>query len=118
MPEFVNLSSRESAHVQGEVPHVSKDPIVVVGGAFASGTVLGKKADGTYTQLDPGATEEKVAEAILFGHVDATDGPVNADAHTRVSSFFADRIVWPAGISPAQQEAAIDELAAKNMILR
>lgn len=118
MAQTITLPARESAHVQGDVAHVSKDAIVVVDGKFASGTVLGKKADGTFTQLDPSATEEKVAECILFGHVDASNGPVNASAHARVSSFFADRIIWPDGITEAEKETAIAELAAKHMILR
>jgi len=112
------LSKRQSAHVMSDVQHVSKDPIIVTGGSFLSATVLGKKSDGTFTQLNPAGPEASAAEGVLFGAVDASAADQNGTAHTRVAAFHADRLVWPDGISQADKEAAIEELAAKNLILR
>jgi hypothetical protein len=111
---------RPSAHIAAEVDGISKDGIMVVGGAFASGTVLGKLNDGNYTQLDvtADATEAHEAEVVLYGHIDATDGPVRAVAHARVCALYDDKLTWPDAITEDQKNAAVAKLAENHIVLR
>ncbi|MCG6410494.1 head decoration protein [Vibrio fluvialis] len=111
---------RAGAHVAGEVAGVSRDQIVVVGGAYASGTVLGLKDDGTYTQLDISAeaAEANTAEVILYGHVDASTDPVNAVAHARVCALYDAKLTWPEGITDVQKSDAVTNLAKQQIVLR
>ncbi|MFW1654238.1 head decoration protein [Vibrio parahaemolyticus] len=108
------------AHIAGEVAGVSRDSIVVVGGAYASGTVLGEKDDGTFTQLDLAvdATEANTAEVVLYGHIDATDGPVPAVAHARVCGVYDAKLTWPDGMTEVQKTDAVANLAKKQIVLR
>ncbi|MCF6459049.1 head decoration protein [Pseudoalteromonas sp. MMG024] len=116
--ETAHMLPRASAHVMNDLPQVSKDEVTISEGVLASGTVLGEKPDGTHVQLVPGTGEANAAVGILYGHADASAGPVKAQAHARVAAFYADRITWPDGITAEQKETAIAELAALNLILR
>ncbi|MGL1310957.1 head decoration protein [Vibrio parahaemolyticus] len=115
-----SMLPRPGAHIAGEVAGVSRDQIVVVGGAYASGTVLGEKDDGTFTQLDISvdAVEANTAEVILYGHIDATSGPVPAVAHARVCGVYDDKLTWPDGITDVQKSDAVTNLAKKQIVLR
>lgn len=114
-----HMRARIGAHVAGEVDHVSRDRIVVVGGPYISGTVLGKKDDGTYTQLDiaQDATEAETAELVLYGHIDSTEA-TDAMAHARVCALYDSKLTWPESITPVQKETAVAALAAKQIVLR
>ncbi|EGQ9107562.1 head decoration protein [Vibrio cholerae] len=110
---------RAGVHVAGEVDHVSRDRIVVVGGPYYSGTVLAEKDDGTFTQLDitPEAAEANVAAVVLYGHV-LTQEPTEEVAHARVCALYDSKLTWPAGITPTQKEASVKALAEKQIVLR
>lgn len=114
-----HMPARIGAHVAGEVDHVSRDRIVVIGGPYVSGTVLGKKADGTYTQLDIAvdATEAETAELVLYGHIDSAEA-TEAVAHARVCALYDSKMTWPEGITQVQKEAEVTALAAKQIVLR
>lgn len=119
MTQMTKMAPRQSAHVASEMDGVSKDPIVVVGGPYLSGTVLGQLADGNFTQLDltVDATEAHEAKVVLYGHVNTAD-PVNALAHARVCSLYADRLTWPDTITTDRKTTEIERLAANHIVLR
>ncbi|MCG7551564.1 head decoration protein [Pseudoalteromonas sp. Of7M-16] len=114
------MLTRPGVHVAGELPGVSRDEIIVVGGAYLSGTVLGQLDNGTFTQLDvsAGATEANTAEVILYGHVDATAKAVPAVAHTRVCAVYEEKLIWPDAITDVQKADAVAKLAEKQVVLR
>lgn len=114
-----HMRARIGAHVAGELDHVSRDRIVVVGGPYASGTVLGEKDDGTYTQLDIAVDAAEAAEAkvVLYGHIDTTTA-TEAVGHARVCALYDSKLTWPEGITQVQKEAAAAALAAQQIVLR
>ncbi|MFL0825161.1 head decoration protein [Vibrio parahaemolyticus] len=114
-----HMRARIGAHVAGELDHVSRDGIVVVGGPYISGTVLGEKDDGTFTQLDIAvdAAEANAAAVVLYGHIDSTE-PTPAVAHARVCALYDGKLTWPDGITTVQKEAAVTALAEKQIVLR
>ncbi|ELA7323114.1 head decoration protein [Vibrio parahaemolyticus] len=116
---FTHMPARIGAHVAGELDHVSRDGIVVVGGPYVSGTVLGLKDDGTYTQLDltAEAVEANTAEVVLYGHIDTAEA-TRAVAHARVCALYETKLTWPEGITSVQKEAATASLAEKQIVLR
>lgn len=115
-----SLAPRKSAHIISEVAFLSKDEVVIATGQLANATVLGKKDDGTFIQLDVAAeaTEATVAAAVLFGFVNANDAPVTGLAHVRLTAVEASKLVWPEGITEPQKLAALAELAELNIIAR
>jgi len=84
-----------------------------------AGTVMGKRANGKYYQLDPDATtgEEDVA-AILYGDVDSTDGDAKGAVILRHAEVRANDLTWPDGISTGQQDTAEAQLKALGIIIR
>ncbi|WP_125782856.1 head decoration protein [Pseudoalteromonas rubra] len=114
-----HMRPRAGTHVAGELNHVSRDGIVVVGGPYSSGTVLGKNDDDTYTQLNiaADATEATTAEIVLYDHIDsAEDTP--AVGHARVCALYASKLIWPDGITAVQKEDAVTALAKNQVVLR
>lgn len=121
MTEVFNLPGRVSAHLISEMKGVSKDNIVLTGGNFVSGEVLGISADGTkYVKLDldDAAAFGAEAKAVLFGDVDASTEDKNGLAHTRVCAIRADKLVWPDGITEPRKAEFIAELVALNVVPR
>ena len=113
------MRPRIGVHVAGELDHVSRDGIVVVGGPYLSGTVLAEKDDGTFTQLDitADAAEAATAAVVLYGYVDTAE-TTQCVAHARVCALYDKKLTWPDGISTVQKEAAVSALAEKNIVLR
>lgn len=121
MSEVFTMAGRKSAHLISEMKGVSKDNIVLTGGNFVSGEVLGMSADGsTYVKLnlDDQAAFGAEAKGVLFGDVDATETDQNGLAHTRVCAVLADKLTWPEGITDVRKEEFIAELVALNIIPR
>ncbi|PMP51643.1 head decoration protein [Vibrio splendidus] len=121
MTEVFTQPGRTSAHLISEMKGVSKDNIVLTGGSFVSGEVLGMSADGTkYVKLDLDDQAAFGAEAkgVLFGDVDASTADQNGLAHTRICAVRADKLVWPDGITEPRKAALIAELVALNIIPR
>jgi hypothetical protein len=123
MAEVFNQPGRVSAHLISEMKGVSKDNIVLTGGNFVTGEVLGINADGTkYVKLDLDAggtaTFGTEAKGVLFGNVDATEEDKNGLAHTRICAVRADKLVWPEGATDEQKAQFIAELVALNVIVR
>ncbi|EOS8341144.1 head decoration protein [Vibrio parahaemolyticus] len=120
MTQVHKMAPRASAHVAAEVDGVSKDRIVVTGGFFPSGTVLGQLDSGEYTQLNiaDGATEAHIAKAVIYGHVDASTEAQPTLCHARVCALYADKLTWPEAITAEQKAAAVAELAKAQIVLR
>lgn len=119
MTKIAKMPSRPSAHVIADVDGVSKDEIVVIGGPFVSGTVLGKLTNGNFTKLDiaEGATEAHEAAAVLYGHIE-TDVATGAIGHARVCALNAERITWPDAITAERKTAEVARLAVNQIVLR
>lgn len=121
MTEVFNQPGRVSAHLISEMKGVSKDNIVLTGGNFVSGEVLGISADGTkYVKLDldDAAAFGAEAKAVLFGDVDASTEDKPGLAHARVCAVRADKLVWPDGITELRKAEFITELVALNVVPR
>lgn len=74
---------------------------------------------GTYGPFDPTATNGlQKAVGILWEQRDATDGDVRCVITAREAEVQASELIWPAGITAAKKQSAIDELAARHIILR
>lgn len=106
---------------------LSREEVTVLAGTSVlhPGTVMGERADGKWAQLDPAATEgNEAAKGILCAQVDPTDGDggVGADTKGAVVERLAEvrdaDLIWPAGISSANQDTAEAELLARNIKIR
>jgi hypothetical protein len=113
------LLPRPGAHLIQTVPKLSQDDVVLSGGQFVHGEVLGE-IDGIHTKLnaDPEGTTAIEAVGICFSRVDATDQDQPGLAHTRLTAVSESHLVWPDGATEAQKAAWLDELAARHIIAR
>ena len=84
-----------------------------------AGTVLSENG-GEYFILAPGAADgTEVAEAILYGAADTTDGTTAQVSIIARDAEVADAdLVYPTGITAAQKTTAIDNLAAEDIFVR
>lgn len=98
----------------------SLDDIVVLGGTYEAGIVLGKvTATGKYVILAPAAADgSQNAAAVLWSHTDASAGDATATAIVRAAEVKVAGLIWPAGITGPQQTAAIGQLNALGIVLR
>lgn len=72
-----------------------------------------------YGALDPAATNGlQDACAILFDAAAAASADVRAVAHVRDCEVNTDNLTWPAGISAANKQIAINKLTALGIVLR
>jgi len=99
----------------------SREAITVAAGeGLGAGTVLGRiTSTGEYAALDPDATDgSQTAVAVLYAAVDASAAAAPGVAVARSAEVNAAELVWPEGITPAQQAAAVADLAAAGIITR
>ena len=91
----------------------------VAAATVKAGTVMGKRDDGNYQQLDTASSEgNSTAVGILLNEVDATAGTaagviINKDAEVR-----DDDLIWPTGISAGNKATAIAALLALGIKIR
>jgi len=100
---------------------LSREVITISSGSnLLAGTVLGKvTASGEFVQLDLAATNgSEDAAGVLFAAVDATDADTQGVAIVRAAEIDAARLVWPAGITTNDKNAALAQLAALGLIAR
>ena len=112
------LAERKSAHVFGEVSHLSKDEVTIAAGSLVNATVLGQKDDGTFIALDIAGGATEAAAGVLFGNIDASAAPAPGLAHTRLTAVDGSKLVWPDGITAPPKAAALEELKALHIIVR
>jgi hypothetical protein len=106
-----------------EAPNLySRDVATVAAGQnLVLGTVVGREtATAKFKALDPAATDgTEVAAGVLAADVDATlidrDDALLIARHAIVARSA---LVWPAGITPTEQAAAITQLETRGVLVR
>ena len=74
---------------------------------------------GDYVALDlAGTSGTQVAAGILHGGADATTGAIAVVVVKRDAEVKVDALVWPAGITGAQSDAAVAQLNDRGIYLR
>jgi len=98
----------------------SREAITVAGETLGAGTVLGRiTSTGEYAAVNPEASDgSEAAAAVLYAAVDASAAAAPAVIIARSAEVNAAELVWPEGITPAQQAAAVADLAAVGVITR
>ena len=98
----------------------SRDNVVISGGNYVAGTVLGKlTATGAYTEHDPGALDgSEAAAGILFAGVDASAADASGAIVSRDAEVDGDLLTYITGISTANRDLAIADLLAFGIIVR
>ena len=87
-------------------------------GALQRGAVLGiVEASYEYAQFAPaGSDGTEEARSILAEDVDATSAAVKAQAHF-VGTYRLKGLIWPAGITDAQKNAALLQLQDRGILV-
>lgn len=100
-------------------PGWTKSNVTLLAGTdYPLGQVLAKVA-GKYQRLDPaGSGAAKKAAAVLAERVDATASDQPGVIIARGAVLALGQMVWPAGITDAQQAVALDELNALGIVAR
>lgn len=86
---------------------------------YKAGTVVGKRDDGKYEQLEVGSSEgNNTAVGVLLAEVDATAGDKKGVIIERLAEVRDRDLIWPAGISSANKAIAITALLTRNIKVR
>lgn len=105
-----------------EAPNLySRDPATVAAGQnLVLGSVVGREtATNKLKALDPAATDgTELPAGVLIVDADATAADLDAVSVARHAIVARHALVWPAGITPAQQSAAIAALEARGILVR
>ncbi|MCW7542100.1 head decoration protein [Aquabacterium sp. A7-Y] len=106
-----------------EAPNLySRDVATVASGRkLALGTVVGREtATGKLKGLALAATDgTQVAAGVLAFDVDATQADrFDAILIARHATVASQALVWPAGITPVQQSAAVEQLETLGIVVR
>jgi hypothetical protein len=106
-----------------EAPNLySRDVATVAAGQnLALGTVVGREtATAKLKALDPAATDgSEVAAGVLAADVDATlIDREDALLIARHAIVARSALIWPTGITPAEQDSAIAQLEARGVLAR
>lgn len=105
-----------------EAPNLySRDPAKVAAGQnLVLGSVVGREtATAKLKALDPAATDgTELPAGVLIVDADATAADIDAVVVARHAIVARHALVWPAGITPAQQSAAIAALEARGILVR
>ena len=93
---------------------------LAVGQNLAAGAVLGRiTASGAYTAFAPAATDgSQTAAGILYASTDATSAAKNVTVLVRQAEVNGKVLVWPAGVTTAQKDAAQASLLAAGLLIR
>jgi hypothetical protein len=92
-------------------------PDFVVGDQFS--IEVGPVAPATVVPLNLGASDgTQNAAGVLLFTTDATSGAVKTTMIAREAVLSSYGLTWPAGITQAQQDAAVAQLAAKGIQVR
>lgn len=100
----------------------SREQVMIASGSgkLDAGAVLGKvTVGGQYKPLAPGANDgTQNAAAILYEGCDATAQAVRRTVTARDAEVQVDVLVWPAGITDAQKNAALAALSGLGIASR
>lgn len=93
--------------------------VIALGQKLQAGTVLAKKSDGEYVQLDDTAADgTEVAAGVLYSAVDATEAAKPGVIVSRLAVVSGSSLTWPDEISEQDKAAAIAKLAEGFLIVR
>jgi len=123
---MTDVFTEQLPHAEGfivsEAPGaLSREEVTIIEGAevLQPGTVLGKRDNGKYQQLDPDSSEgNDAAVGILCSRVDPTGGDVAGVVIERLAEVRAADLIWPDGITTVEQDTAEAELLARNIKIR
>ena len=87
-------------------------------GVVTTGTVLGKvTASGKYAPIDFAASDgTENAAAILINYADATSADVETAILIGQAQIVPSQLVWPAGATTPEKDAALVQLIALGII--
>jgi hypothetical protein len=92
-------------------------PDFVVGDFFS--IEVGPISPATVVVLNPAASDgTQNAAGVLLFTTDATAGAVKTVMIAREAVLSSFGLTWPAGMTQAQQDAAVAQLAAKGIMVR
>ncbi len=114
-----NLDTAAVSQLIAGDTHEMKPAVIASGaGVLTRGTVLGMlTASHEFTQLNPaGADGSEVARAILVEDVDATSAAADALVYG-LGKFRLSDLVWPDGISDADKNTALLNLADRGILV-
>ena len=118
----ITQSPRDGDVLLSEAPGtLSREAVTIASGQnLEAGAVLGKvTASGEYVAVAPGATDgSETAAAVLLYTTDASGGAAKATVLMRLGEVDASLLVWPTGITQAQIDAALGQLAGQYIIAR
>lgn len=123
---MADVFTEQLPHAEGfiisEAPGaLSREEVTIITGAdvLEAGTVMGVRDNGKYEQLDPASTEgNDAAVGVLCSRVDPTEGDVAGVVIERLAEVRAEDLIWPDGITTAEQDTAEAELLARNIKIR
>lgn len=121
MPDVITDGPRTGEYIVGEEQdYRSRDVAIITGGKYAPGTVLGKiTASGKLTQLAPAASDgSQTAVAVLYQGCDASTKDQRRTVHSRNCSVNGNLLIYPAGATANQKQAAVNQLTALGIIVR
>ena len=93
---------------------------VAAGQSLILGSVVGREtATNKLKALDPAATDgTELPAGVLIVDADATTADLDAVIVALHAIVARHALVWPAGLTPAQQSAAIAALEARGILVR
>lgn len=124
MPTTAVISEpmRAAEYLVSELPSYQSREVAVIGGGadLYAGTVLGKiTASGIMVPVAPAAIDgSQNAAAILYSLAPASAGNISRTITARGAEVNGLLLTWPAGMTQAQQAAAIVQLAALGILVR
>lgn len=104
-----------------QVGALSRDNLTfATGNVFKPGQVCGIiTATGKVVPLNPAASDGSDDAAVIpIYHIDASSADVMGVAISRNATLKEDGLIWPAGISAPNKAIAIQQLAARTLIVR
>lgn len=121
MPNVITEGRRTAEFLISEANgHRSREQVTVTGGAYASGTVLGKiTASGKYTIYDPAAEDgSETAIAVLYAAVDASTADQRAPVIACDAEVNGVVLTWFDGATDPQKATGAAALTAAGIIVR
>lgn len=110
---------RAGSHLLHEYDkQMSREGVTVTGGSYAVAQVMGEvTASGKYKDFDPAAADgSEVPAGILFDAVDASTADADGVVTDTLAIVRKEDLVWKAGTTDAQKDAALATLRKNNLI--
>ncbi|MBD8555547.1 head decoration protein [Rhizobium sp. CFBP 8762] len=121
METYAYKTASDVVKDEGENRYSRDDDVLASGsGKVLVGTVLGQvTATGKFKPLAPAATDgTQTAAAIILQFADATSADQLVVNLKRRAQVVLQALIWPAGVTPTQQSAAIAALENRGIVAR